>query len=102
MLEWIVDHSAFFYATVGLVIGALASYWKMEKRLALLETNMSNSFELLQKSFSDQLEHVRNDLSRLEKKQDKYNNLQERTLRVELNHASLDSRVSRLENNLKN
>ena len=101
MVEWIINHSSFFYATIGVVVGALTAFWKMEKRLAMLEVNMSNSFEMLQKSFNDHLEHVREDLSRLEKKQDKYNNLQERTLRVELSHASLDSRVSRLEDNLK-
>ena len=63
----------------GTIIGL---YWKLDKRLALIEQKMNDKFE-----------GVKQSISRLEVKQDKYNNLQERTLRSEMEIKNIKERL---------
>lgn len=69
MMEWL---SRNWFSILVIVAGGFGGYYQFDKRLALLEQNIENSLTMLKE-----------DIKRLEKKQDKYNTLQERTLRNE-------------------
>lgn len=74
MMEWL---SSNWFSILVIVAGGFGGYYQFDKRLALLEQNIENGLTLLKQ-----------DIRRLESKQDKYNTLQERTLRneVEIKH----------------
>lgn len=63
----------------GTVIGL---YWKLDKRLALIEQKMNDKFE-----------GVKQSISRLEVKQDKYNTLQERMMKAEFKLNYIEDKV---------
>lgn len=63
----------------GTIIGL---YWKLDKRLALIEQKMNDKFE-----------GVKQSISRLEVKQDKYNTLQERMMKAEFKLNYLEDKI---------
>ena len=70
MIEWL---SRNWFSILVIVAGGFGGYYQFDKRLSLLEQNIENSLTMLKE-----------DIKRLEKKQDAYNTLQERTLRNEM------------------
>lgn len=63
----------------GTIIGL---YWKLDKRLALIEQKMNDKFE-----------GVKQSINRLEVKQDKYNTLQERMMKAEFKLNYIEEKV---------
>lgn len=63
----------------GTIVGL---YWKLDKRLALIEQKMNDKFEGVNQS-----------ISRLEVKQDKYNTLQERMMKAEFKINYIEEKV---------
>lgn len=63
----------------GTIIGL---YWKLDKRLALIEQKMNDKFE-----------GVKQSINRLEVKQDKYNTLQERMMKAEFKLNYLEDKA---------
>ena len=69
---------------IVLAILALAGiYWKMERRISVLEVRIQERFDASQKETATTLQGIKSDISRLEQKQDKYNHLQERMIKLE-------------------
>lgn len=113
---WIIEHWAFVSWVIVAILSAVAAYWRVDKRLALSEQNLKSAVEKLESalkrmedsrqstvdsikaSMDEKFKNVRDDISRLEKKQDKYNTLQERTLRVEIEQKQQHDRITALEN----
>ena len=63
----------------GTIIGL---YWKLDKRLALIEQKMNDKFD-----------GVKQSINRLELKQDKYNTLQERMMKAEFKINYIEEKV---------
>lgn len=78
-MEWL---SRNWFSILVIVAGGFGGYYQFDKRLALLEQNIENSLTMLKE-----------DIKRLEKKQDKYNTLQERTLRNETEIRFIKERI---------
>ena len=81
MIAWITTNWGFISGIGAVILIGLKAYYKMEKQIALLQQDISNKFD-----------DIREDIKRLEKKQDKYNTLQERTLRNEMEIKHLRER----------
>lgn len=72
-MSWLIDNWGFVVGVAAVIGGGFKLYYTIEQQLALL-----------QQSLSGELKGIQKDIKRLEEKQDKYNNLQERTLRSEI------------------
>ena len=81
MIAWITTNWGFIAGMGAVMLGGLKAYYEIEKQIALLQQSMSKEFD-----------DIREDIKRLEKKQDKYNTLQERTLRNEMEIKHLRER----------
>lgn len=66
---------------VMLVLGAAGIYWKLERKIALMGQKLE-----------DTVEKIRDDIKRLETKQDRYNNLQERMIKAEVKINEMERR----------
>ncbi|MBO4556014.1 MAG: hypothetical protein J5706_04575 [Elusimicrobiales bacterium] len=73
MTHWLMENWQFCLTVAGIIGGGFKLYYTIERQLALM-----------QQSLTELKEDIREDIARLEKKQDKYNNLQERTLMTEM------------------
>lgn len=100
-IMWLIDHWAFVSGLITFVFLAAAAYWKMDKRLSLIEQSITSFKETMPGSMDEKFKNVRDDISRLERKQDKYNTLQERTMRVEIEQHQHDARISALESSIR-
>ena len=73
MTHWLAANWGFVAGIAAVIGGGFKLYYTIERQLALM-----------QQSISELKEDIKKDIGRLEKKQDKYNNLQERTLMTEM------------------
>lgn len=65
---------------VMLVLGAAGIYWKLEQKIAIMGQKLE-----------DTVSKIREDIKRLETKQDRYNNLQERMIKAEVKISGLEN-----------
>lgn len=73
MMRWLTENWGFIAGIAAVIGGGFKLYYTIERQLALLRQSLSGELKGIQK-----------DIKRLEEKQDKYNNLQERTLKNEM------------------
>lgn len=81
MIAWITTNWGFIVEVAGVIAGGFRVYY-----------GIAGQIRSLSKDMSYELKEIRADISRLEKKQDKYNTLQERTLRNEMEIKHLRER----------
>ena len=68
-MTWLIDNWGFVVGVAGVIAGGFKIYY-----------GIAGQIRSLSKDMSYELKEIRADISRLEKKQDAYNTLQERTL----------------------
>ena len=83
-MTWLIDNWGFIVTVAGAIAGGFKIYY-----------GISGKIRELSKDMSYELKEIRADISRLEKKQDAYNTLQERTLRNEMDIKYLRERRDR-------
>lgn len=84
-LELLVQIIVFIFSC-GVVYGRIKSF----------EGNLKDFREETQKSMTDLKKQFKDDIERLERKQEKYNNLQERTLRSEVRLDNYDRELKEI------
>lgn len=80
-MTWLIDNWGFVVEVAGVIAGGFKIYY-----------GIAGHIRSLSKDMSYELKEIRADISRLEKKQDAYNTLQERTLRNEIDIKYLRER----------
>ena len=83
-MTWLIDNWGFIATVAGAIAGGFKIYYGIAGKIRELSKDMSY-----------ELKEIRADISRLEKKQDAYNTLQERTLRNEMDIKYLRERRDR-------
>lgn len=80
-IGWILTTITSVMVTVATVVGI---YWKIDKRMGLTDQYMKITFD-----------NIQTEISRLEKKQTEYNNLQGRMLKAEIDLQELKNRFKK-------